>query len=77
MGDRIVFVGGLPKDVSKQEIKQYFSTFGELSVNMHTSGLRLDRRRGISRGFCFLTFDDPAAAEVCLQGNPYHVISAA
>ena len=50
--DRKLFVGGLPQDAKEDEIKEYFSTFGEIeSVNLKT-----DAATGRSRGFAFVMF---------------------
>jgi squid-like protein len=50
--DRKLFVGGLPQEVTEEEIKEYFDKFGEVDgVNLKT-----DPNTGRSRGFCFVVF---------------------
>ncbi len=50
--DRKLFVGGLPQEVSEEEITQHFAEFGEVEgVNLKT-----DPNTGRSRGFCFVVF---------------------
>jgi len=56
-GGKKVFVGGLPKVPSEDSIREYFSTFGEIEE------LKLMYNdSGESKGYCFITFDSPAAA---------------
>lgn len=37
-GMKKVFVGGVDPDVSEAEIRDYFSSFGKVSIAVHTSG---------------------------------------
>ena len=35
--DRKLFVGGLPQEASSEDVKEYFSTFGEIeNINLKT-----------------------------------------
>ena len=52
--DRKLFVGGLPQEVSEEELNEHFGQFGEIeSVNLKT-----DPNTGRSRGFCFVVYKD-------------------
>jgi len=60
-----VFVGGLPPDVSAQEVKEYFESFGKVTdcLLMH------DRNTKRLRGFGFVTFESDASGKhVCETG---------
>ena len=52
--DRKMFVGGLPQDVSQDDLKEYFEAFGELE----SVKLKMDPMTGRSRGFAFLLYKD-------------------
>lgn len=54
-----VFVGGLPKDTTEEEIMEHFSEFGVVvSIDM-----KYDDKTGRFRGFCFVTFESQLSAE--------------
>ena len=50
--DRKMFVGGLPQDVSQDDLKDYFGQFGELE----SVQIMKDPLTGRSRGFAFLIY---------------------
>ena len=52
--DRKMFVGGLPQDVSQEDLQEYFGSFGELE----SVKLKMDPMTGRSRGFAFLLYKD-------------------
>ncbi len=54
-----VYVGNLPFSVTQEQLKELFSSFGEISEVTLIS----DRRTGRSKGFGFVTFADDAAAD--------------
>lgn len=61
-----MFVGGLPKNATPQQVEEHFSQFGRvLSVDMkyHEDG----KFAGKFRGFCFVQFEDRAAADAVYQ----------
>jgi len=60
-----VFLGGLSKDVTKENIDEYFSQFGEVVDSV----VMVDSQTGISRGFGFVTFQDSASVDE-LMNNP-------
>ena len=52
--DRKLFVGGLPQEVSEEELNEHFGQYGEIeSVNLKT-----DPNTGRSRGFCFVVYKE-------------------
>jgi len=57
--DRKLFVGGLPQDVTQDEIKEYFGKFGQLEKVQ----LKMDPTTGRSRGFAFLLFADTSSLD--------------
>jgi heterogeneous nuclear ribonucleoprotein A1/A3 len=62
-----IFVGGI-KDVTKDELTDYFSQFG----NVSDAQLVLDKVTRQSRGFAFVTFDDTDSVDkVILQKDHY------
>jgi RNA-binding protein Musashi len=67
-----VFVGGLPPEVDKAELKQIFERFG-LVID---SVVMIDAATHRSRGFGFVTFDEvngPESIERALQAQPLQV----
>jgi len=54
-----LFVGGLSWDTTDEGLKQAFDRFGEIAE----AKVILDRDTGRSRGFGFVTFNEPDAAQ--------------
>ncbi|XP_070062978.1 RNA-binding protein squid isoform X2 [Drosophila virilis] len=48
-----IFVGGLTTEISDEEIKTYFSQFG----NIVEVEMPFDKQKSHRKGFCFITFD--------------------
>ncbi|XP_033235971.1 RNA-binding protein squid isoform X1 [Drosophila pseudoobscura] len=48
-----IFVGGLTTEISDEEIKTYFSQFG----NIVEVEMPFDKQKSQRKGFCFITFD--------------------
>eukprot|EP00607_Mallomonas_marina_P006805 CAMPEP_0182426140 /NCGR_PEP_ID=MMETSP1167-20130531/12623_1 /TAXON_ID=2988 /ORGANISM="Mallomonas Sp, Strain CCMP3275" /LENGTH=413 /DNA_ID=CAMNT_0024607361 /DNA_START=118 /DNA_END=1359 /DNA_ORIENTATION=- len=65
-----VFVGGLSWQTTEEGLRYYFEKFGELT----DAALMTDKRTGQPRGFGFVTFKDPAAADLVLGQE--HTIDA-
>mmetsp|Transcript_79076 Transcript_79076/g.228644 ORF Transcript_79076/g.228644 Transcript_79076/m.228644 type:complete len:463 (+) Transcript_79076:124-1512(+) len=66
-----LFVGGLPQDVTTEELRQYFSSYGDVADAV----VMVDRRTNRSRGFGFIRFHNgpsgSAAADTAL--GDFHV----
>jgi RNA recognition motif-containing protein len=58
-----LFVGNLPYDTTEDEIRQHFSTVGNLSY----VSIPLDRETGKKRGFAFVEFGDPKQAQEAIR----------
>jgi squid-like protein len=67
--DRKLFIGGLPQEASDADLKEYFSTFGEIE----TLSLKTDPISGRSRGFAFIIYKDSASIAGATE-NESHVI---
>jgi RNA recognition motif-containing protein len=58
-----LFVGNLPYDATEDEIRQHFSTVGNLSF----VSIPLDRETGKKRGFAFVEFVDAQHAQEAIR----------
>src|SRR5262245_59169767 len=58
-----LFVGNLPYDAPEDEIRQHFSTVGNLSY----VSIPLDRETGKKRGFAFVEFADEQQAQAAIR----------
>ncbi|TDL15096.1 hypothetical protein BD410DRAFT_695615, partial [Rickenella mellea] len=65
--DSKMFIGGLSWDTTDEALKNYFSQFGRVDASTI-----LKDSDGQSRGFAFLTFEDPASVNEVLSKN--HVL---
>lgn len=54
-----IYVGNFPWSTTEDELRDFFSSFGEV----HSVAIIVDRDTGRSRGFGFLEMDSEAAAE--------------
>ena len=54
-----LFIGGISWDPDEARLKEYFRAFGEVVEAV----IMRDRTTGRARGFGFVVFADPAAAE--------------
>ena len=58
-----VYVGNLPFKVGDNELKEMFSTYGEVTEAVVIK----DRYSGRSKGFGFVTFSDDAAGQKAIE----------
>ncbi|XLU25812.1 hypothetical protein S245_061878, partial [Arachis hypogaea] len=63
-----IFVGGLPQFFTDDELKDYFSTYG----NIVEYQIMLDHKTGRSRGFGFVTFDNEDSVEKVFSAGKIH-----
>ena len=64
-----VFVGGLVQEVTEQHLRQFFSSFGSIAA----TEIKRDHSNGRSRGFGFVTFHSPQAAEDARRAPPVEI----
>lgn len=65
---RKIFVGGIPLSLSEDELKEYFSSYG----NVIEHQIMLDHKTGRSRGFGFVTFDNEDAVDKIFTDGQIH-----
>ncbi len=67
MAEGEIFVGNLPHDAKKEEIKSHFSSIGQVhSINLVTD------HKGRSRCFGFIVIDNPDEAIEQLNEKEFH-----
>ncbi len=66
-----IYVGNLSYDVSKQDLEEHFSQYGEIEEAI----LIMDRDTGRSKGFGFITYLDQKSAESALAANSFELKS--
>lgn len=70
MGNSKIYVGNLKFTLREENIRQYFSVFGQIQDLKMIN----DRETGSFRGFAFITYGSPdAAAEAVAQMNGQEV----
>lgn len=57
-----LYVGNIPFDAREEELRELFGTFGTIG----TATVIVDPRKGRSRGFGFVEFDDPEHARAAI-----------
>jgi len=58
---RRIYVGSLHYDLTEEHVRQAFSAFGTITK------IDMPKENGRSKGFCFIEFTDPNAAEMALK----------
>ncbi|KAL0341879.1 UNVERIFIED_CONTAM: Heterogeneous nuclear ribonucleoprotein 1 [Sesamum calycinum] len=63
-----IFVGGLPLSLNEDDLREYFSSYG----NIWEHQIMLDHKTGRSRGFGFVTFENEDAVEKIFSDGRMH-----
>ncbi|KAG6501612.1 hypothetical protein ZIOFF_041495 [Zingiber officinale] len=63
-----IFVGGIPTSLTGDELKEHFSTYGEVVDHQ----IMFDHATGRSRGFGFVTFKDEESVDVIISKGKMH-----
>ncbi|KAJ0576438.1 putative RNA recognition motif domain, nucleotide-binding alpha-beta plait domain superfamily [Helianthus annuus] len=63
-----IFVGGIPLTLMEDELKEYFSNYGDILEHQ----IMLDHVTGRSRGFGFVTFDSEDAVDKIFADGQLH-----
>ncbi|XP_043722459.1 heterogeneous nuclear ribonucleoprotein 1 [Telopea speciosissima] len=63
-----IFVGGIPSSFSEDELKEYFSSYGEIVEHQ----IMLDHNSGRSRGFGFVTFKSEDTVDDIISEGKTH-----
>lgn len=64
-----VFVGGIKEEVDDEDLKTYFSTFG----NVKQVKILVDKNTGRKRGFAFVEFDDYDPVHKCILQRTHQI----
>jgi len=67
--ERKLFVGGLTRNTTESELKDYFSKFGEIE----SVSIKMDPYTGMSRGFAFMVFQNPKAIDKLLASGDHYI----
>lgn len=67
--DKKLFVGGLPKPCSENELRDTFSKFGTIE-SIH---IKKDTQTGLPRGFCFIVFSESYVVDRILASGDIYV----
>ncbi|KAL6568269.1 hypothetical protein OROHE_003953 [Orobanche hederae] len=65
-----IFVGGLPLSLNEDDLREYFSSYGNVVDNQ----IMIDHQTGRSRGFGFVTFENEDAVEKIVSNGRMHEI---
>ncbi|KAM0831719.1 hypothetical protein ACQ4PT_065345 [Festuca glaucescens] len=65
---RKIFVGGIPPSLTEGELKEYFSSYGNVAEHQ----IMVDHSTGRSRGFGFVTFESEDAVERVMSQGRMH-----
>lgn len=67
--DRKLFVGGLGRNISEKELRDYFSKYGEIE----NVSIKTDVYTGQSRGFAFILFKNAQTIDELLNAGDHYI----
>jgi len=67
--DKKIFVGGINRDTTEPDMKEYFEKFGEVTF----CNIKTDSNTGVSRGFGFVIFGDTATVDKVLATRSHNL----
>lgn len=62
-----VFVGGLKREITSEQVNEYFQKFGPVKEAL----VMTEKETGESRGFAFVTFEDTESVERVMEAKPH------
>lgn len=65
MSENKIYVGNLPFRITKEELEQHFTQYGNVTETI----IITDRETGRSRGFGFISFENEDAMNAAIQGD--------
>ena len=67
--ERKLFVGGLTRNTTESELKEYFGKYGDIE----SVSIKMDPYTGVSRGFAFMVFQNPKAIDKLLASGDHYI----
>lgn len=67
--EKKLFVGGLSRETTDRELKEYFGKFGEIE----SVTVKIDQFTGQSRGFAFIVFSNPKTIDKLLAAGEHFI----
>lgn len=67
--DKKLFVGGLSRQTTDRELRDYFSKFGDIE----SVTVKIDQYTGQSRGFAFIVFTNPKTIDKLLASGDHYI----
>lgn len=67
--ERKLFVGGLSRNTTENELREHFGKFGEIE----SVSVKIDPYTGVSRGFAFMVFTNPKTIDKLLASGEHYI----
>lgn len=67
--ERKLFVGGLSRNTTENELREHFGKFGEIE----SVSVKIDPYTGVSRGFAFMVFTNPKTIDKLLASGDHYI----
>lgn len=67
--ERKLFVGGLTRNTTESELREFFCKFGEIE----SVSIKMDPYTRVSRGFAFMVFQNPKAIDKLLAAGDHYI----